>query len=272
MSRSRWQHLDLRKAEPRPSASAPILPNSPLPSLNAAGPHPALQPARAYYRLREYDACAQAVRRLLQTEPEAPGANRLLGFCLGAQGEYSAALPYLHDALRQDPDDAVLANALLSAELAAGAAPEVTDPKHGELAGAAAWRRGQRLLEERGFVEAARSFAVAGERFAASSPASSLAERLAACYVGQVIAYLAADQLETAQQCFTRQGRDTPLPQGTLEFAARLYSLAEVTRELSPEERREAFAPLVELIESVRMRVGFVDGTLPVAISWLGLP
>lgn len=222
--------------------------------------------------MRDYERC----RELLSlVEGAAPGYQRLLGLAAGHLREYPAALQSLARARSEEPGDPLLPLSLLSAELASGADPEVPGERSGplgELAAAAEWRRAQELLRAGEPLRAARAFAEASNRFREASPSAESGERLAAAYLGQVIAYLAADQLDAVQQSFSRIRTAGELPPGVLEFARQVHELADATRTLSPAERSAALAPLVEMLLQVRLRVRFYDGTLPVAMYWEGLP
>src|SRR5688500_3608258 len=170
-----------------------------------AVPANALSKASAHYRLGDFEQCRALLNRL---EPPFPsGFHTLLGLCAGMQGDYLSAIAALEAALADEPADERLPAALLSARLAGGEAPEPpsgSDGALGALSGAAEWRRGQVLLEEGKPREAGHSFARAADLFLAASPPSAAGERLAACCLGQAIAYLAADQVDAAQQAFSR--------------------------------------------------------------------
>jgi hypothetical protein len=181
----------------------------------------------------------------------------------------------LRVAVAATPEDAVLRACLLSLELDAGIVPEETaaeTPLLREFGAAREWLRGQKLVFSRRYVEAARAFGAATQGFAAHSPANLLPERLAACYVGQGIAYLLAGQPEAAQASYSRlpQQARSAADSVLTRFAGELYALAEAIRELPASERGEAVAPLAELLTSVRMRVRFLDPDRPgeVGVRW----
>jgi hypothetical protein len=272
MSRARWQHLDLS----RPAASAPPAPASgapdPAPGAGAPPESAPLQAARGYYHLRQFQACADILTEALAGGLHVPGARRLLGLALGQVGDYPAAAASLALAVEEDPTDTALSASLLSARLAAGEAPDVAGfaGVPSELTAAAAWRRAQRALSEGYAGEAARGFGDAARLFG-ESPADVLGERRAACYVGHAVSYLLAGEPEAAQQGYTRIMGRTRASESAVAFARRVYEVGEALRGLPSAERESALAPLVELLLSARLVVGFYDGVRPAALHWEGL-
>jgi len=273
MPTSRWEHLD---RQPPAAAEGPAVAHPPAGREHPPEPEPApsLRAAAALYRLRCYEEAAVAARAALAAEPGLRGAQRLLGLALGQAGEWPAALTALAEAQVEDPADPVPPAALLSGRLAAGETPEppagVAGPL-GELAGAAAWRAARAAFEADP-ARAAQAFAAAGAAFAAHSPPEALPERLAACYLAEAIGWLLADRPHAAQQAFGRYAAHGPLPPAALEFARRLYALADTLADVPAAERRAALEPLATLLRDVRHVVAFYDGGAPVGIAWVGLP
>jgi tetratricopeptide (TPR) repeat protein len=280
MTRSRWQHLDRSKPQPRPAASPTAVPDPqpPIQKPNAlAEPaSPIITQARAHYLLRDYDRCAEL---LLDSElPELPGKSRWLGLSSGQLGNFQRAAAELELAVREAPEDGDLQASLLSAQLRAGAVPEPPPSAPagalGELCGAAAWVRGQALLTAGSAREAAASFDVAGGLFGRCSPASEAAERIGAAFVGAAVSRLVSGDLDAAQRSFSSLSSGIPAQRSAratralVDFARQLYAAADAVRGLAPEERLEAVAPLVELVTTARLRVRFYDGRLPVSMHW----
>ena len=231
----------------------------------------ALSKASAHYRLGDFEQCRDLLEAMAAPFP--PGFHTLLGLCAGMQGDYACAIAALEAALAHEPADERLPAALLSARLAAGDAPEpssASDGALGALSGAAEWRRGQVLLEQGKPREAGHAFARAADLFLAVSPPSVAGERLAACCLGQAIAYLAADQVDAAQQAFSRARSRLP-PSGQV-LARQVFELGEAIRSLRGAEKGDAVAPLVELLSRAHLRVGFYDGSRAVSLHWEGLP
>jgi tetratricopeptide (TPR) repeat protein len=230
--------------------------------------------ARAQYRLGAFSDCAEALEAVLARGEKLPEAYRLLGLALGQFGEGPRAAIALRAALAHTPGDVALLACLWSVELDAGIVPEeAVSPTLAELSAAGDWLRGHKLALSRRYSQAAQAFGAAAAAFASHSPAETLAERLAACYVGQGIAYLLAGEPEAAQACYSRlpvQARAAGSASPVSRFAGELYALAEAIRELPANERGEAVAPLGELLAAVRMRVRFLDPEqLPqVALRW----
>lgn len=284
MANARWRHLDLRKPaqNPLPGHSPEPEVETPEASLPAAmepagAPlSPALQQARALYVLQQFEPCADLLRAALAVHPEFPGARRLLGLALGRLDLAAEAAACLRAACREAPGDAELEASRISAEIRAnqepGEAPRTAAGALAELAGAGAWARGQHALRAGRAAVAADSFREAGEWFAAHSPADTLAERVAAAYIGEAVSNLAAGRLDLAQRAFSRLRERARLPEATLRFARGLYELAEALRELEPRERAEELGPLVEAVLAARLRVRFYDGTRPVEMYWENLP
>ena len=286
MSSPRWQHLDRSKREPttspNPPAAAPDGADLP-PGAPAAGGspshspsnHAALRTARGYYHLRQFQACADAVEAALETDPSLPGAQRLLGMALGCLGEPNRAAEALARGCEEDPSDLELRASLVSAQMGQGAVPPSIPHLPGranELKGAAAWLRGQQQLRDGDAHGAAGSFFSAAHFFAEASPLPVLGERIAACYVGLAISHLLTGMLDAAQGDFSRLSGRGSAPQSALAFARQVYEVADAVRELSPEEQRDALAPLAELVLQVRLHVRYYDGTGPVAMHWENLP
>jgi tetratricopeptide (TPR) repeat protein len=288
MSRTRWQHLDRKKPVAQaPPASAPPLPSvpsspptEPVDPAEAALPRapagPSLRLAAGYYQLRQFQACADAVLRALETEPDLPGAHRLLGLALGRLGQSMEAARALSKAVLEEPNASGLRASFQSAQIEAGVVPDAGDARARdfpeEIAGAAEWLRGQSRLRARNAAGAARHFEQAGALFARSSPEPVLGERLAACYVGQAISLLLAGQLDAAQQCFSRLRRRELVPVTVHAFAQQLYELADAVRDFPSDERAAAIGPLVDLVLAARLRVRFYDGSQPVAMRWENMP
>jgi hypothetical protein len=143
----------------------------------------------------------------------------------------------------------------------------VTGPA-AELFGAAAWRRGQQLVETARAREAARAFREAGELLKRSSPPEALPERLSAAYLGETISYLVAGELDAAQQGYARTADRDRLPEAAARFARGLYELAETLRQVPRDEWGPATAPLAELLLGARLRVALYDGEHPVEMFW----
>lgn len=147
-----------------------------------------------------------------------------------------------------------------SKEAAEGVPPPARAPSPAPSLEAAdeAWRAGQLLLPGDPAAAALR-FEEAG-RLLPPSPAR--AEQLAACYIGQAVAHLAAGSFDAAQLSFSRR-REEALPPAAAEFARGLYELAQELRRAGGEERREAVEPLVDLVLGIR---------LPHPFGFLGQP
>jgi tetratricopeptide (TPR) repeat protein len=231
--------------------------------------------ARAQYRLGAFSDCADALEAVLSSGEEQPEAYRLLGLALGQLGEDVRAAAALRATLAHAPTDSVLRACLWSVELDAGVLPEevAASPVLGELRAARDWLQGQTLALNKRYTQSAQAFGAAAAGFASHSPTETLSERLAACYVGQGIAYLLAGEPEAAQACYSRlpvQARAAGSASPVSRFAGELYALAEAIRELPPAERTEVVAPLAELLAAVRMRVRFLDPEQPpqVALRW----
>jgi hypothetical protein len=285
MTKGRWQHLDRVR---RPTGSGPPARRTAIsPEVGASGteaqPEPvlspaartALQAARGYYHLRQYQACADLLEPLLQEEPRVPDGHRLLGMSLGRVEEPGRAARALAAAVAEAPHDVPLWGSLLSARIQAGIEEEVPSGLSGpagELAGAATWILGQRSLREGRPAEAARRFAEAAALFEAWSPAELLPERAAACYVGGAVSHLLAAQLDAAQQGFSRLSGRAAVGGPVLAFARQVFEVVEAMRELSPEERAEVLDPLAGLVLRLRLRVRFYDQVRPVAMHWENLP
>ncbi|HTE20751.1 MAG TPA: hypothetical protein VK689_20490, partial [Armatimonadota bacterium] len=141
-----------------------------------------------------------------------------------------------------------------------------------ELNGAVAWLRAQQQLRDRDAHAAVADFFSAAHFFTEASPLPVLGERIAACYVGLAISHLLTGMLDAAQGDFSRLAGRGSMPQPMLQFARQVYEIADAMRDLSPDERREALAPLAELVLRARLRVRFYDGTGPVAMHWENLP
>lgn len=281
MSAGRWQHLDRwpreaasrcdrsdrsdRSDDPAGQAEARLDYENENDKENepAAGTVAPLvvRTAQGFYHVRQYHEAAEMLADALTEDPTLPGAHRLLGLSLGHLGHAQAAVAALRAAIEEDPHDARVRLSLLSAELQAGEPVEPRSEDTGELAGAACWQWGQRLLGEGRAADAARSFARAAGLFAAASSGETLPERLAACYVGQAISLLAAGDFLGAQQAYGRLPRGAPLPASADTFARQLYELAEAARELSPAEQREVVLPLTDLVLRARLVVRFCDGS-----------
>lgn len=282
MAKGRWQHLDLQKPVQLPSATPAELPvdaraeNTPQSgSAPEDAPHPEVQRARALYALRQFEQCADLLTAALAIHSEIPGARKLLGLALGRLDFPSLAADHLRATSQEAPNDPELRASLISAEIRAGLIPErVSGSATGalaEISGAGEWVRGQASLREGWAVAAAEEFQKAGELFARHSPPEVLAERIAAAYIGEVVSHLAAGQLDAAQRGFSRLRERARLPEPTLQFARGLYELADALRILTPEERTEELAPLVETVLSARIRVRFYDATRPVEMYWENL-
>jgi tetratricopeptide (TPR) repeat protein len=285
MSRRRWQHLDREKPRPAPGPSerrAVSQPLSPVASVprepsDPAPPPPELARARNCYRLGQYAASLDELQRI---DPAAsiPGLERLRGWSLGRLGEPAAAAAALDAALRDEPDDLELWGSLASAQMQAGLVPElptfsrVEGAGVGELVGAVLWLRGREAARRLRAPAAAAAFSAAACQFVASSPESTLGERLAACLVGETISLMLADDLCGAQQALSRLPRRERLPPAALDFARRLWEFAAAAAELPHEERRRALQPLRQLLEATNLSVRFFDGTEPVVLTWAPLP
>ncbi|MGV3724304.1 MAG: hypothetical protein ACO1SX_25700 [Actinomycetota bacterium] len=183
---------------------------------------------------------------------------------------------FLSSAVEEDPGDALLRASLLSAEIIAGRLPDppaaLTDGPLSELAGAAAWLRGQASLRDGIPPIAAASFQQASMLLVSHVPGSVIAERASAAFVGEAVSRLAAGQLEAAQQCYLRLPGRERLPAGSAQFARQLYEVADALKEIEPTDRPDALQPLVELVTASRLRVRFFDQERPVEIWWEHLP
>lgn len=238
-------------------------------------PHP---PEAATHR-PQYEQVAEMARATLDQQPESLEARRLLGLALGHLQRWHEAEAALRTALELEPGDAGLRASLQSVLIQLGWEPlpptvAGTGPA-AEIAGAACWISGQRMLAAGKPAEASRLFEQAGSLLAQWSPVEARAERVAACFIARAVALLLAGEWSAAQRGFSKlepEVRGTPRSAGQtralVDFARQLYGVAAALPELTPAEREEALQPLRELVLNARLHVRFYDGTLPVAMYW----
>ena len=231
--------------------------------------------ARTHYQFTQYDACVELLAPRCG-DPSTPlGWQRYLGLSLARRGDIDRALVALEVAAAQAPDDESLRAGLAVVQIQAKKEPVLlssTSGGAGEAAAAVLWVSGQRRLRETRPLEAARLFLAAGERFRDVSTGWWLQERLSACYVGQVVSYLLADQPEAAQQSHGRAPYRGALPAAAQQFGQRLFEIGEAVRALDPSERAAALEPLSRLVLETRLQVSyFPDHALSAArITWSG--
>jgi hypothetical protein len=252
----------------------------------AGAPEP-VSAARGYYLLRQWPAAAAAVGHV----PELPGAGVILALALARMGEEDAARAAFAAAVAVAPEDPHLrcahaafllrggrgAEALGEAEAGLGVVEEDASPRVPLLSarGAAHWLLGQEAVargEDRravaAFEQAARSFLAAG-----ASPARSLSEWLAAAYVGQAVAMVAAGQYASAPRLFARQqAQGMAATPALARFARDLYELCDLTPRLPEAERPAAGHALRPVLSRAVLRASLWDGGCPLILAWYGLP
>ena len=172
---------------PAPPAESPALdpPAEREPGACRLPPDPSLYAARGHYGLRQFEACADAVRSVLAGAERPPaGAHRLLGVALGRLREPRGAIAALRRALEEEGPDPLLLAGLLSAQIQARELPDKLPVRASgalaEASAAAHWLRGQSRLADGEASPAARDFSQASILFTPSN----LPGRLAACVCG----------------------------------------------------------------------------------------
>lgn len=247
---------------------------------------PALRAARGYYLLRQWPAAAAAV----EGTPDLPGAGVILSLARARLCERDAARDAFAAAVAMAPEEPHLRCARAAFLLRDGhGVPALADAEAGlahadhrsplgtallSLVGAARWRLGQEAMgrgEERRavseFDHAARAFraAAAGRR--------ATAERLAAAYVGQAVAMVAAGQIEAVPRLFARRQAEGMSPSPSLaRFARDLYELCDLAARLPDAERSVVGEALRPVLAVAALQVSLWDGGYPVLLGWHGLP
>jgi len=255
--------------------------------------------ARGFYLLRQWGAAEAAVAGA----PELPGAGVILALARARMGEEARAEEAFAMAVAARPDDPYLRGAhaafLLRARrgeeaLAAAAAglaildqrPATNDRgRTGESAlrvallsasGGARWARGQALVGsgEDGravteFEHAARAFLAAGRSM--QDARDALPGRLAAAYVGQAVAMVAAGQYEAAPRLFVRRCAEGMAATPALSrFARDLYELCDLAARLPATERAAAGEAMRPVLAGARLTATLWDGGHPLVLGWHG--
>jgi hypothetical protein len=98
-------------------------------------------------------------------------------------------------------------------------------------------------------------------------------ERLAAAYVGQAVAMVAAGQYEAAPRLFARRRAEGMAATPALSrFARGLYELCDLAARLPGDERAAAGEALRPLLAAARLTATLWDGGHPLVLGWHGLP
>lgn len=146
------------------------------------------------------------------------------------------------------------------------------------LRGGARWLRGREALQRGRARQAGSEFEQAARAFVAAASVSALArpplpERLAAAYVGQAVAMVAAEQFAAAPQLYARRRAQGMTPSPALaRFARDLFELCDLATRLNPAERKAAGEALLPVVTRAAMTTSLWDGAHPVILSWSGLP
>jgi hypothetical protein len=279
------------------SPSPPDRVRGPLDWIPGGAPAPVIT-ARGLYRLRHWPAVVAA----LEGARALPGAMTILALAWARLGESEAALATFAEAVAAEPDEphARCAYAALllragrpedaAAQLETVSPPSRLLPVWLSLRGAAHWGVGQRALMREAdreavaqFERSARAFVGAAEAAATArrgesrvrpgqTRGSPLQERLAAAYVGQAVAMVAAEQFGAAPQLFARRQAEgmTATPALT-RFARELYEFCDLAARLDPADRKTAAVTLRPIITDTAIAVNLWDGSQPVVIAWRGL-
>lgn len=118
-----------------------------------------------------------------------------------------------------------------------------------EVTGATAFLHGQQALAAQP-LQAARLFGEALEAFRALPLSGIRTNLLTAAFIAQAVAFLAAGALDAAQLAYTRL-RSEDLPPAVQDFSRRLFEIAGELGEVTAEERQEALAELIQLVERI---------------------
>jgi len=245
MSSALWQHLDW---EPATAPAASRRPPESRPSAAPTSPtegdlSPATARARSLLSLRQWEAAETAAREALIAQPECALAHRTLGFALGRQGSWEAALAALRRAVELDPGDSLgrLATASLwimqatplpALEVMASLAESRSQAL---LAGAAEWLVGQSLIATEP-PAAARRFRQASEHFRSADPSQAPAGAMAA-YMGEAFALALAGEFDVASALYSHRAGDLASIEAAPAFAATLHALCGLARQV-PEAAR----------------------------------
>jgi tetratricopeptide (TPR) repeat protein len=263
---------------------APAVSRGPLDWIPADAPAP-VATARGLYRLRHWPA----VVATLEGQSALPGAATILALARARLGETQAALDAFADAVAAEPDEPHARCAYAACLLRAGRAEEAVAqldavsppprllPVTLSLRGAAHWQEGQGALARAAdreaaaqFERSARAFVAAAERAATSR--QPLPERLAAAYVGQAVAMVAAEQFGAVPPLFARRrAQGMAVTPALTRFARELYELCDLAARLEPSERQTAGAALRPVITRAVLSVNLWDGSQPVILAWHGL-
>jgi hypothetical protein len=90
-----------------------------------------------------------------------------------------------------------------------------------------------------------------------------------ASYVGATVGHLLAGDYDAAQNAFASLAKESATTE-LQTFANTLHAVAEELRGSSEPERFEALEPLVELVTSTLLHVGFYGTRGPVDLQWSG--
>jgi hypothetical protein len=266
------------------STPLPATPPGPLDWITADAP-PLVATARGLYRLRHWPA----VVATLEGARELPGAMTILALAQARLGENEAALATFAEAVAAEPAEphARCAYAALllragragegAAQLDAVSPPSSLLPVSLSLRGASCWQSGQAALAREADREAATQFERSARAFveAAAEAATArqpLPERLAAAYVGQAVAMIAAEQFGAVPLLFARRRSEGMAATPALTRLAReLYEFCDLAARLDPSERKTAAATLRPSVTRAAIAVHVWDGSQPVIIAWRGL-
>jgi hypothetical protein len=266
------------------STRLPTTPRGPLDWIPADAP-PLVGTARGLYRLRHWPA----VVATLEGARELPGAMTILALAQARLGESELALAIFAEAVEAKPAEpharCAAASLLLragraedaAAQLDAVSPPSALLPVSLSLRGAACWQAGQKALAREADREAAAQFERSARAFVraaaeAATARQSLPERLAAAYVGQAVAMIAAEQFGSVPLLFARRRTEGMVATPALtRFARELYEFCDLAARLDLGERKTAAATLRPSITQAAMSLNLWDGSQPISITWHGL-
>lgn len=268
----------------QPVSIPPPTLRGPLDWIPADAP-PLVATARGLYRLRHWPA----VVATLEGARELPGAMTILALAQARLDENEAALVTFAEAIAAEPAEPHVRCACASLLLRVGRAEDAAAQLDGvspppallsvslSLRGAVWWLAGQAALVREADREAAAQFERSARAFVraaaeAATARQDLPERLAAAYVGQAVAMIAAEQFGSVPLLFARRRTEGMAATPALtRFARELYEFCDLAARLDPSERKAAAATLRPIITRAAISVNLWDGSQPVIVAWRGL-